>query len=82
MNFQFNYMVTKNLEQYTLLNAQDLNPNDILNPVLEKRLAIFDVPQKASFLGTYDLPVGRGRPLLSGMPSIVEGFLGGWKFGW
>jgi hypothetical protein len=82
LNFQFNYMITKNLEQYTLLNAQDLNPSDLLNPVLEKRLAIFDVPQKASFLGTYDLPVGRGRPFMSGMPAVVDGILGGWKFGW
>ncbi|MCS7023259.1 MAG: carboxypeptidase regulatory-like domain-containing protein [Bryobacteraceae bacterium] len=82
LNFQFNYMVTKNLERYTLLNAQDLDASDILNPRLEKRLAIFDVPQKASFLGTYDLPVGRKRAFLNRLPPLAEGLLGGWKLGW
>lgn len=82
LNFQFNYMVTKNLERLTLLNPQDLDQNDLLNPVLEKRLAIFDVPQKASFLGTYEIPVGKGRPFLNGLPGVLERIFGNWKLGW
>src|SRR5207253_17726 len=35
-----------------------------------------------SVLGTYDLPVGHGRPLLGGMNRVLDGFLGNWKLGW
>jgi hypothetical protein len=82
LNFQFNYMVTKTLERLTLLNPQDFKLNDFLHPSLEKRLTIFDVPQKASFLGTYEIPLGKGRPLMNGGHPVLEGILGNWKFGW
>ena len=82
LNFQVNYMVTKTLEQLQLLNPQDLSTDDLLHPRLDKRLTIFDVPQKLSVLGTYDIPVGRGRPLLTGANRVVNGFVGGWKLGW
>jgi hypothetical protein len=82
LNFQFNYMLTKTLEQLTFLNAQDLKLNDLLNPVLEKRLTIFDVPQKLSVLGIYELPVGRGKPWANQMHPVLNGFLGNWSVGW
>ena len=82
LNFQVNYMITKSLEKLTFLNAQDMNLGDLLNPVLEKRLGIFDVPQKLSVLGLYDLPVGRGRPWLSQMHPVLNGFFGNWSIGW
>jgi hypothetical protein len=82
LNFQVNYMITKTLEQLTFLNAQDMNLADLLSPALEKRLTIFDVPQKLSVLGTYELPVGRGKPFLSGMHPVLNGFLGNWNIGW
>ncbi|MCX6622427.1 MAG: TonB-dependent receptor [Acidobacteria bacterium] len=82
LNFQVNYMVSKALEQLTLLNSQDLNLSDLLNPGLEKRITIFDVPQKMSILGTYDLPVGRGKPFLNAMHPVLNGFLGNWTIGW
>ncbi len=81
-NFQMNYMVTKTLEQLTLLNAQDLYVNNLLSPKLEKRLTIFDVPQKASFLGTYEMPFGRGRSFLKDMHPVLNGLFGNWKLGW
>jgi hypothetical protein len=82
LNFQFNYMATKTLEQLTFLNSQDLNLNDLENPVLEKRLTIFDVPQKLSVLGTYDLPFGRGKKFGGGLHPVVNGFIGNWTIGW
>lgn len=82
LDFQVNYMVTKTLEQLTLLNSQDLNLSDLTHPALEKRLTIFDVPQKWSILGTYDLPVGRGKSFLNGAHPIVNGLLGNWTVGW
>ncbi len=82
LNFQFNYMITKTLERLTLLNSQDLNLNDLENPTLEKRLTIFDVPQKLSVLGSYDLPVGRGRKFGSGLHPVLNGLFGNWTIGW
>ncbi len=82
LNFQVNYMKTKTLERLALLNAQDLNLNDLESSQPEKRLAIFDVPQKLAILGSYDLPVGRNRPLLRDMNKVADGFLGGWTIGW
>jgi Carboxypeptidase regulatory-like domain/TonB dependent receptor-like, beta-barrel len=82
LSFQFNYMVSKNLEQLQALNPQDVRLDDLLHPGLEKRLSIFDVPQKLSILGTYELPVGRGRPLANHMHPVLNGFLGNWKAGW
>src|SRR5262249_24228702 len=76
VNFKVNYMVAKTREQLQLLNPQDIRPDDVLHPVLDKRLTIFDVPQKMSVLGTYDLRVGRGRPLLNSMSRVLEGFIG------
>jgi hypothetical protein len=35
-----------------------------------------------SVLGTYELPVGRGKPFLSGMHPVLNGFLGNWSIGW
>jgi hypothetical protein len=82
LNFQANYMASKNLERLTLLNPQDLDLNNLLDSNLEKRLSIFDVPQKLSVLGTYELPVGPGRPFLNSMHPVANGLLGNWKFGW
>ncbi|HEU0119542.1 MAG TPA: TonB-dependent receptor [Bryobacteraceae bacterium] len=82
LNFQVNYMKTKTLEQLTLLNAQDANLANLEQSRLEKRLSIFDVPQKLSILGSYDLPVGRNRAFLSGMNKIANGVFGNWTVGW
>ncbi|MCE5310187.1 MAG: carboxypeptidase regulatory-like domain-containing protein [Acidobacteriales bacterium] len=82
LSFQFNYMITKSLEQLTFLNSQDLNLSDLLSPVLEKRLTLFDVPQKLSVLGTYDLPLGRGKRWFSQSHPVVNGLLGNWSIGW
>jgi len=82
LSFQVNYMITKTLEELQLLNPQDLKLDDLLHPVLEKRLTIFDVPQKLSVLGIYEIPIGRGRPFLQGMHPVLNGLLGNWKLGW
>ena len=82
LSFQANYTAAKTLEQLLLLNPQNFNLADLRSPRLEKRLTIFDVPQKASILGTYELPVGKGRPWLNDMNKVLNGLLGNWKLGW
>jgi hypothetical protein len=82
LTFQVNYMKSKTLEELTLLNAQDVNLSNLMDTRLEKRLAIFDVPQKLSMLGSYDLPIGKSRPFFNDMHPVLNGFLGNWTFGW
>ncbi|MFN0104163.1 MAG: carboxypeptidase regulatory-like domain-containing protein [Bryobacteraceae bacterium] len=82
LNLQANYFGGKTLEQLLPLNAQDLRAADILNPVLERRLTIFDVSKKLAILGTYELPFGANRPALNEMHPIGNALLGNWRIGW
>jgi len=75
LNFQSNYTISKTLEQLVFTNQQDNNLADLTKPRLEKRLTIFDVPQKVSLLGTYELPYKGGN-------AFTKTTLGGWKLGW
>jgi hypothetical protein len=38
-----------------------------------------ELPHVFTFSGVYDLPVGKGRPLLANAPRFVEYLLGGWS---
>jgi hypothetical protein len=48
-------------------------------PETERALSTFDVPSMLKFSYSYDLPFGRGRALLSGMPRVLDYIIGGWK---
>lgn len=82
LNLQVNYFSGKTLEQLVPLNPQDLRAASILTPVLERRLTIFDVAQKLSVLGTYELPFGRNQRYLNQLHPITNGLLGNWRLGW
>jgi hypothetical protein len=45
-------------------------------------LCDFDIPKVFHFSGTYQLPVGRGRPFLSNSSGPVNAALGGWSTNW
>ncbi len=78
LTLTFAYTIAKTLEQVSLLNAQDANLKDLTDSKLEKRLIQYDVPQQLSIIGSYDLPVGKGRRYFSGMNRYVNGVFGGW----
>jgi trimeric autotransporter adhesin len=61
LTFSASYTISKTLEQLQFLNTQSYNPGNPDASVLDERLATFDVPQKASILGTYELPYGHGK---------------------
>jgi hypothetical protein len=82
LNIQANYFAGKTLEQLLPLNAQDLTVRNLLDPVLERRLTIFDVAQKLAILGTYEMPFGRGRPLMNQVHPVLNALLGNWRLGW
>jgi hypothetical protein len=54
-------------------------PLDTRNPGLEKRLAAFDRRHVAIASWTYELPVGKGKRLLSNANKAVDLVLGGWQ---
>ena len=74
----FAYTISKNLEKVSTLNPQDVDLANPLNTKLEKRVVQFDVPRQFSVIGTYDLPVGKGRHFGSGMSRWADGIAGSW----
>ena len=82
LTFQVNYVISKTLEQLQFLNQQDINLSDYGQSRLEKRLTPFDVPQRLSLIGVYDLPIGKGRKYVRSLPWAANLFLGGWTLGW
>jgi len=82
LTLQVNYMVSKTLERLQFLNPQDVNLNNYSEGELEKRLTPFDVPQRLSVIGVYNLPFGKGRRFANGMPWLANLLFGGWTLGW
>jgi hypothetical protein len=46
---------------------------------LERGLSTWDIPSTLQFSYTYELPVGRGKPLLGHANAVVNAFFGGWQ---
>ena len=70
-NFLSNFQFSKMMEQTNRLNAAD--------PFLERRIADEDRPLRLVLSGTYDLPFGRGKPLLGSTNGFVDRIVGGWQ---
>lgn len=71
-NFLTNFQYSKMIEQINRLNPGD--------PFLERRIADEDRPLRLVLSGTYELPFGRGKPLLGGSNGFVNQIVGGWQF--
>jgi hypothetical protein len=64
------YTWSKFLAANSLLNAGDAAP--------AKYLSSQDYPHHVALSGIYELPIGRGRPFLSGLSKAPQVILGGW----
>ncbi|MDZ4800652.1 MAG: TonB-dependent receptor [Bryobacteraceae bacterium] len=49
------------------------------NRDLDRGIDQDDIASRAVVSGVYELPIGKGRKLLSNAPAVVNGFLGGWQ---
>jgi hypothetical protein len=58
-----------------------LFPQDPYNPMADRGLSNFQIEHRSATSLVYDLPVGKGRALLSNMGSVANAFLGGWELG-
>jgi hypothetical protein len=54
-------------------------PQDPNNRRLERGLSTFDIPHVLQFSYVYELPIGRGKPLLGNANPVVNAILGGWQ---
>ncbi len=76
---QASYTWSKTLESVTQLNAQDADLNNLTNTRLEQRLQQWDIPHTFTGLVTWELPMGKGKPLFSNVNGFGNAFLGGWN---
>ncbi len=70
-NFLTNFQWQKMMEETNRLNPAD--------PFLEHRIADEDRPLRLVVSGTYELPFGKGKPLLSDTNGFVIRLVGGWQ---
>ena len=60
-------------------NALQTHLQDPNNRRLERGLSTFDIPSVLQFSYTYELPIGKGKPLLGNANAVVNAILGGWQ---
>lgn len=88
LNFLMTYTWAK-----TLTNAGDLlnggNVGGFRGPWIpgmgikaDMALASFHIKHAYTFNGTYDLPIGKGRALMSGASGLSQALFGGWTTNW
>ncbi|MDZ4802784.1 MAG: TonB-dependent receptor [Bryobacteraceae bacterium] len=76
---QISYTWSKALESVALLNAQNVNLNDLTKTVLEQRLVEYDIPHTLSAITSWELPFGKGKHWMSHTNRLVGGIFGGWN---
>ncbi len=54
-------------------------PDDPLRPELDRGLSDLDVRHRFVFANVYDLPVGKNRQFLNGIPTGLDVLIGGWQ---
>jgi hypothetical protein len=77
LNFQANYTWAKQLDNTgTTVNSALL---DVQNLGRDRADSDYTRRQQLTINGTYDLPVGHGRPFLENMPTVANALFGGWR---
>jgi hypothetical protein len=69
--FQANYTWSKTIESIEYLNDTD--------PELHRVASSLDLPHRLTFNAVYELPFGRGKPIGSGVNSVLNQIIGGWQ---
>ncbi len=83
LTLQSNYTWSKALGESELGGTQnyDYNYRNPRNRSFDHRIMTFNRTNVFKSNGIYELPVGRGRWLLSNANRVVDGLIGGWKLG-
>jgi hypothetical protein len=77
LTFNLAYTYSKNMDGSGYQNGYPYQDANEVHYISE-----FDRTHVLAITGVYELPVGRGRTFLSGMPKYADYAIGGWMLGW
>jgi hypothetical protein len=85
LQFRANYTYSKDLDMNSALTGAQANnqPQMIMDPYDVRRdwgPSAYNIPNSASFSGTYDLPFGKGKPLANNLGSFGNHLVSGWQY--
>jgi hypothetical protein len=84
LQFLVTYVWSKSMDDSSITDDNNsylgsfVSLQDPNKPYLERSLSTFDVPQTLQLSYVYALPIGRGKPFLSGSSRVLDAFIGGW----
>lgn len=83
LTLDFNYTLSKSMDNASgLQSSTAYGTAFILNPLdtrQQRSVSDFDIRHIINMNAVWELPVGRGRSFLSGLPGFAEAILGGWQ---
>jgi hypothetical protein len=83
LTLDFNYTLSKSMDNASGLQNSDVYGSAfVLNPLdlkQQRGVSDFDIRHIINMNAVWELPVGRGRAFLSGLPGFAEAILGGWQ---
>jgi hypothetical protein len=84
LEFLVNYTWSKSIDDSSVADdnvtwtGSFTSLQDPNKPYLERSLSTFDIPSVLKFSYSYQLPFGRGKAFLGGMPRALDAVVGGW----
>jgi hypothetical protein len=83
LTLDFNYTLSKSMDNASgLQNSDSYGAAFVLNAIdldQQRGVSDFDIRHIINMNAVWELPIGRGRSFLSGMPGFAEAILGGWQ---
>jgi hypothetical protein len=81
LTFLASYTISKYLTDTTWSpGSYGSTPRNFYDRALEKSLQRFDIPQRVVLSYSYELPLGRGKKLLSNANRVTNAVVSGWTF--
>jgi hypothetical protein len=74
LSASISYTNSRHEGRYAYMNAFD--------SFLMKETDPFDIPQILTFNGSWEFPLGKGKPFASSLPGWANQIIGGWQFNW
>ncbi len=79
VHIQGNYTLGKGFTDYIPAQGLYEDYRDTANPKADKAIMDLDSTHTLTVNWIYELPIGRGRSLMTNAPTLVQGILGGWQ---
>ncbi|HEX8090681.1 MAG TPA: hypothetical protein VF762_17610, partial [Blastocatellia bacterium] len=83
LTLDFNYTLSKSMDNASGLQNSDVYGSAFVLNALDidqqRGISDFDIRHIINMNAVWELPVGRGRSFLSGLPGFAEAILGGWQ---